>query len=185
MEPPRASDDLGMRQDSDWALPGESETVTICGPEDDVLAPVDWTALGTSYGPPKRRRIDALRVLVWGLTALTAVVVIGTVWAGWGRSDPSAQAVQQSYPLQIVFGDRGTNVAVPYGENGSESVCTDKVYDNGSGDWRCTSWSVDSGGLPISAAMPYDGPCDEMQVDQSSGKWTCVSGGQSTTLTQS
>ncbi|HZD87534.1 MAG TPA: hypothetical protein VE088_05970 [Gaiellaceae bacterium] len=176
-----------MRQDSDWAMPGESETVTICGTEDGGLAPVDWTALGTSYGPPKRVRFDLVRLLVWGLTGLIAVVVIGTAWAGWGRSTSPAPVAQQDYPLEIVFGDRGTNAASPYSANGSESVCTDKVYDSGSGGWRCTTWSADSGGFPISAAVPYDGPCDEMRVDQSSGKWTCVSGGvqQQPTLAQS
>ena len=174
-------------QDSDWAAPGGSPVVTICGEEDEALAPVDWTALGTSYGPAKQRRLDVVRLLVWGMTALVAVVVIGTAWAGWGRSDAQDSTVQQVYPLQIVFGDRGTNAATPYGANGSESVCTDKVYDGGSGDWQCTSWSVDSGGLPISAAVPYDGPCGEMRVDQSSGKWACVSAGsqQPTTASQS
>lgn len=173
----RLPDELGVGwQDSDWALPGESETVTICGEEDDALEPVDWTALGTSYGPPKRRRFDPVRVLAWGLTLLVAVVVIGIAKVDWGRSGPQAPSAQAAYPLQIVFGDQGTNAAAPYGPNGSESVCTDEVSD-GSGGWKCTTWSPDSTGLPISQAVPYDGPCGEIRVDQASGKWTCVSGG--------
>ena len=161
-------------QDGDWATLSESETVTICGDGDDSLEPVDWS--GGSFGPPKRRRFDLLRILIWSLTAVIAVILLGTAKAGWGRSNPSGQANQVAYPLGVVFGNRGTNTTTPYGPGGSESICTDEAYDSSSGDWQCKTWNIDSVGLPISTAVPYDGQCAEMQADQSTGKWTCVSG---------
>lgn len=167
-----------MAQDSDWGYPSGSEVVTICGEDDDrALAPALGPPLGASLTRGAGRNIDPIRVLVWTLTALLALCVALLALAGWRQTAAQTQQTSSSasYPLQIVFGDRGTNAAAPYAANGSESACTDETYDAQSGAWSCAGWSSDTVGLPIEAATPYDGgPCAERRVDQSAGRWVCV-----------
>lgn len=167
-----------MAQDGGWGYPSGSEVVTICG-EDDDRAPVPalGPALGASYTRGTGRHVDPVRVLIWTLTGLLALCVVVLALAGWRHTAAQSQstASSASYPLQVVFGDRGTNTADPYAPNGFQSACTDETYDASSGSWSCAAWAADTLGYPIEAAAPYDGgPCAERQVDQSAGRWVCL-----------
>ncbi len=118
-----------------------------------------------------------MRVLVWTLTGLLALCVFSLTLAAWSRTAKASESTVSgaAYPLRVVFGDPGTNMAASDGPNGSETVCTDETFDARSAAWSCAGWAVDSGGLPIASAAPQDGSCGERHVDQSAGRWVCVS----------
>lgn len=172
---------MAVTEDSGWEIPGGSEVVTICGDDDDrALLPAAGPVLGGSLTATSGAHIDPVRVLLWTLTGALVLCVVVLMLARWRESQAQNQITapdSTSYPMQIVFGDRGTNVGSPYGPNGIQSACTDETYDSGSGSWNCVDWSIDRSGLPIAAAAQPDVACTaEQRVDQATGHWVCVQG---------
>lgn len=170
-----------MVEGSGWDHPGGSEAITICGEDDDrALVPALPPApvYGGSYTDAEGRQVDPVRIAIWGVTAMLALCVVFLALAAWNRSQTANQNTVvsgASYPLHIVFGDRGTDTASPYGAGGSETACTAEAVDAQTGSWTCTQWSADTLGLPISAASPYaGGACTQQTVDQSAGRWVCT-----------
>lgn len=172
-----------MIEGSGWDHPGGSEAITVCGVDDDrVLVPALPPAqvYGASYTDTEGRQVDPVRIAIWGVTSMLALCVVFLALAAWGRNAAATQNTVVSaaiYPLHVVFGDRGTNTASPYGTDGSETACTDETVDAQTGAWTCVQWSPDTTGLPISAASPYTGgACTRETVDQSAGRWVCTQG---------
>lgn len=157
-----------MTHDSGWDYPSGSEEVTICLDDDRPPLPALGPALGGSYTRGAGRHIDPVRVLVWALTGVLVVLVVGFMLVRWQHAraaQTQTTASNTSYPLQVAFGDPGTS---------SSSVCTDETLDPQSGSWSCTAWSAVPAGLSIQQPAQQDGSCTERRVDQTAGRWVCV-----------
>ena len=167
-----------MVEGSGWDYPSGSEVVTICGEDDRGFVPALEPAFGpASYTNAGARHVDPVRIAIWVVMGMLAICVGFLALEAWGRSSVASQPISgATYPLNTVFGDRGTNTAAPNGPGGSNSACTDETIDPQTGSWSCTVWSVDTAGFPISAATsPAGAACTEQRVDESAGRWVCVS----------
>jgi hypothetical protein len=140
----------------------------------------DWAKLRDDeldaiYAFRKSPATRSLRALVWAALGVATLAVVG--FALYERPHRKVFAVDEARSA-VRFGDRGTSTAVaPTAPGGVDTVCVEKA-EQADGSWLCLdAWVIDQYSPPVAEAHPYPGACTHERVDESAGRWLCVSGG--------
>jgi hypothetical protein len=127
----------------------------------------DWARLRDEelealYGfrKPADGRTLSTRKVVWTSTLVLTLAVFGFAYTQMPHS-PRPAYVQ---PQQDVL----------YGDQTVLGICTEYVADT-TGRWQCTSIELNTNHLPVARARPFDGRCAHLTVDETMGRWLCVS----------
>jgi len=139
-------------RDRDWAKLDEDEP--------HVLDGLDHGAAGRHAPAPGH---DHTRAIVWGALAVLVLAVGGFAYTQVPHDRPA--------PPPEPHATFGTPTSELHAE-GPDGLCTEVEWDAPRALWRCDSVFVSGG--PIGRAAPYDGPCAHLIVDQSLGRWTCL-----------
>lgn len=105
------------------------------------------------------------RQVVWIVVAALALAVGGFAYTQRPHTPGSVYGVTPPPPY-VIYGQ-------PTEQSGVLGVCTE--YEFGGTAWRCDVVDLNAAHLRVARAAPYDGPCTHMSVDQSTGRWICIS----------
>ncbi|MDX6441329.1 MAG: hypothetical protein QOE43_1058 [Gaiellaceae bacterium] len=107
----------------------------------------------------------SLRQVVWIVVGALVLAVAGYAWTQLPHRTVPPYGVAPTQP-DVIYGQ-------PTEQAGILGVCTE--YEVAAGAWRCNVVDLNSSHLRVARAEPYDGPCTHMSVDQTTGRWVCIS----------
>ena len=108
---------------------------------------------------------SATRAVVWSVVGV--LVLAGSLFAISQRPHTTGPGFGVAPPgPDVIYGQ-------PSEVSGQLGVCTE--YEVQASGWMCTVIDLNAGHLRVARAAPYDGPCTHLSVDQTTGRWVCVS----------
>jgi len=105
------------------------------------------------------RRGPSLRVFVWGLVAVAALVVSAFVYKTRSHAVSSVAAPPVVYSGPVVS------------RNGYAFACTSELFDTDK--WLCAEWRALVPGQVAQSAVDTGESCGYRHADQASGRWSC------------
>jgi hypothetical protein len=114
------------------------------------------------FGAPSVQAFDWLRVCVWSVTGLLALVV-----AGYSSRALRHTTVAAPSPEHVVY-------AGPTLDQG-RLACTAESANATLGMWVCTEWTIVETGQTTAKAVDPGGQCGVRHVDQATHRWVCDS----------
>jgi hypothetical protein len=105
------------------------------------------------------------RQVVWIVVGALALAVGGFAYKQLPHTPGPVYGVTPTQP-DVIYGQ-------PTEQSGVLGVCTE--YEVAGTAWRCNVVDLNAAHLRVARAAPYDGPCTHMSVDQTTGRWVCIS----------
>jgi len=134
----------------------------------------DWAKLGDEeldamYGfrkpPSDGGGTDSPRRVVWTVVGVLVLAVAGFAYLQLPHTAAPGYGVTPAQP-DVIYGQ-------PTEQSGVLGVCTE--YEVAGTSWRCDVVDLNASHLRVAHAAPFDGPRTHMSVDQTTGRWVCIS----------